>query len=114
MTTDGKLLVKAMAEPDQEFSIESDHFDINVYQAYKCLQSDGGHLLPMNQSRDVFESVCKVINYRRLLLSIWHSVFNRSELLALDNVADDQSVGSNSFDLEKELVFGDGSRLFIK
>lgn len=111
LTTDGKLLEQSMAIPDSEHRIENDHFDINLYQVYKNLQSDEDHSVGGKQSQDVFESACKVINFRKLLLSIWGSVFNQADLLLVDPSRDDASRRSNSFDIENELIFGDGSRL---
>ena len=105
--TNANLFPKALDNKQPAPSLETEHFDLNVYQVYKDMLEDDFSSLPPKQSKDIYDFACKVINFRDLLLLIWHSVYSNKELIADgDEGRADSQRSSNSFDVEAELGFG--------
>jgi hypothetical protein len=96
----------AFANSHKPRSIETEHFDVNPYQLYLDIYEGRVSEQPSKQSKDVFDFICKVLNFRSVIMKIWKAHFaRREELLRQGNVLDDD-LQDLSFDIEQELDFG--------
>lgn len=109
LSTNTNLFSKALEKPADPPSIETEHFDVNVFQAYQNMIEGDFSSFPPKQSKDIYDFTCKVINFKDLLLLIWRSVYCNKELISQHERAGELSRrSSNSLDVDCELGFGEG------
>jgi hypothetical protein len=109
LCTNPSLFAKALERPAELPSIETEHFDVNVFQTYQDMLEGDFSGLPIKQSKDVYDFTCKVINCRDLLLLVWRAVYCNKDLIAqADHAGDLSRKSSNSLDVDCELGFGEG------
>ena len=96
-------MMKAYSQQGDLCSIETEHFDQNVYQIYKDIcEGNDESTNTRQQSNDIYEFACKVLNFRRLLLKLWRHVRDNPDLMNKDAEEIDGEL-ELSFNIENEL-----------
>ena len=106
---DPKLIFRAFTDGSEHISLDTEHFDQNIFQVYQDLYDAKPEGVVKRQSNDVFDFTCKVLNFRPLLLKLCKHVFENQNLLNKQSEEQNNDL-EVSFNLGNELEWANMGR----